>query len=115
MRRPIIHCTTTSRKLAVIGTGTRSIKDSIDLVPAERALGIGGQQIAVPAVDAKDKAEPILPVLAEAGPTDCTSEQHLVALESGFLANFSSDAGHHIFAGLEFSTQSVVFSQMQIA
>src|SRR5690606_29231782 len=63
----------------------------------------------------EEKPQPVLAVLAEAGPADRAAQLQLLAFDPGFLADLAPHAGHHVLVGFKLAAQSVVLAQMLVA
>src|SRR5262245_36360224 len=92
----------------------RQLEQSIHVHPDQRALGILAAELAVPAIDAEDEAEPGLAVLAKTGPANGAAQQDLVAFDARLFADLPAKAGHDVLVRLQLAAQPVVLAEMWI-
>ena len=58
----------------------RQLKNTLDLDPLQDAFRVLVPRLAAEALDEKDEAEPVLALLAEARPADCSAQRELLSL-----------------------------------
>src|SRR5574337_1464789 len=91
------------------------VEDFFDLHPFQRAFRVVLQRGARESHHDEDETEPVLAVLAEAGPADRSAQMDFIAFDSRFLADFAAHAGDHVFVGFELAAEAVVLAQVMIA
>ena len=84
-------------------------------VPGEHPFFILREGCAVEAVDPEDKAQPVLPLRAEAGPVDGAAQQDLLAVDPCFFLDFPGEAGKNILVWPHFAAKPVVLTQVGVA
>src|SRR5207248_1046785 len=92
----------------------RQFQHVLHIHPVERSLGVLPQRLAAPAVDAEDETEPVLPLLAEAGPAHGAAQHQRLTLQAGLLANLAAQTSHHVLAGVELAAQAIVLAQVRV-
>ncbi len=80
--------------------------------PGQRPFGVGCFGDSAKAVDAKNKAEPILVIFSESRPVYGSPQQRFVAHYARLFVNFPLDAAYNILPWLHLSAQTVVLSIM---
>src|SRR5437879_4593257 len=68
----------------------------------------------MPAVHAKDEAEPVFAVFAKAGPAYRSSQAKGVAFEACLFSNLAADARSDIFLRIELSAQAIVLAEVRV-
>src|SRR5262245_28355010 len=92
----------------------RQVEQTIHVHPLQRPLRVFAPRIAMPAIDAEHKTEPVLAMLAEAGPVDRAAENDVIAFQAGLFANFPPHAGNHVLARIELAAEPVVLAVVRI-
>src|SRR5690606_6609150 len=99
------------RQEAAVAFPQRQVEDALDLHPLQRAFRVGGERLARVTRHQEEKPQPVLAVLAEAGPADRAAQLQLLALDPGFPAALAPHAGHHLLTAFTLATPSVVLAQ----
>jgi len=82
--------------------------------PLKAPLHIGGGWLATEARNGKDKTEPILAMLAEARPTDRTTQVELKGLKLGLFTQLSTHTSYNILISFELATHAIILAEVQI-
>src|SRR5579863_8946912 len=69
---------------------------------------------AAPTFNAKNKAEPVLTLLAKTGPGDSSTQQQTPCSQARFLEDFTAHAGDIVLVRLYSSAQAIILAKMNI-
>jgi len=102
------------RQKMAITLPQRQLEQPLPVNPFEFALGVASIRFAVETIDAKNEAEPIFAVLAEARPAYRAAQQQGRAFQTAFFLDLAADASDDVFVAIEFAAQAVVLAVVRI-